>query len=132
MDIDIIYPLIVPSSYYDNKVWDLPHQTFPNNDYILTWVFFRHERSMSYIKREEYSLLNDSYHNWQQRAFENLRISGDHFYTSFRKDEGNGSLSFIIFCNEDGIGSSRILFSKELSQGFPEGYYVAMPDRAVG
>lgn len=132
MEIETIYPLIVRSTYYAKNVWDLPHQKFPNKDYILTWVFFGNERSMSYIKRSEYDLLSKTYSNWQQIAFENLRISGSQFYTSYRKDDVNDSLSCVIFGNEDGIGSSRILFSKELSEGFPEGYYISMPDRAVG
>lgn len=90
MEIDIIYPLIVRSSYFDEKVWDLPHQTFQNNEFILTWVFFRPEESRSNIKRDEYNLHNNTYHNWQQIAFENLRVSGDHFYKNFRKDESTG------------------------------------------
>ena len=39
---------------------------------------------------------------------------------------------FKAFINEDGIGSSRILLSKELSSAFPNGYYVAFPDRSCG
>ncbi len=132
MDTSIIYPLIVPSTYYDKKVLNLPHERFPNKEYILTWVFFRTEGSMSHINQDEFTLLNNNYGNWQQEAFNNLRLSGRHFYTKFRADNDTGLLSFIIFTNEDGIGSSRILLSDELRQGFPEGYYISIPDRSVG
>ena len=34
--------------------------------------------------------------------------------------------------NSDGIGSSRILLSNELTRAFPNGYYLALPDRSCG
>ncbi len=34
--------------------------------------------------------------------------------------------------NSDGIGSSRLLLSNELTKGFPNGYYLAFPDRSCG
>ncbi|NII29388.1 hypothetical protein HB364_30185 [Pseudoflavitalea sp. X16] len=132
--LDSLYPLIVPSRYLTRGVWDLPHHAFPNSEYILTWVFFSSESSMSYIMREDYDALNKNHEGWQQAAFENLRnsLGSGNFYTNYRTAEDGRSLAFIIFSNEDGIGSSRILLSHELSQGFPEGYMVVMPDRAMG
>ena len=135
MNLDILYPLIVPRRYIENGNWDLPHQSFPNNEYILTWVFFTSESSMSYIKREELDSLNNNYTEWQQVAFENLSNTlwkSGHFYTNYRASDDGQNLSFIIFSNEDGIGSSRILFSYEFQKAFPEGYNVAMPDRSFG
>ena len=135
MDLNTIYPLIVPSTYYIAGTWDLPHQNFPNKDYILTWVFFKAESSMTYITRADFELLNANHTNWQQIAFENLRNSLDteeSFYTSFRISENDNKLSFLVFSNLDGIGSSRILLSYEFDQAFPEGYNVAMPDRSCG
>ena len=87
---------------------------------------------MRYITRDQFFLLNTDYPNWQQQSFENLRNSTDNFYTNFRTDVETNALSCIIFSNNDGIGSSRILLSNELEKGFPEGYHVAMPDRAFG
>ena len=135
MEINTIYPLIVPSGYYLAGTWDLPHQNFPNKDYILTWVFFKAESSMTYVTRADFELLNANYPNWHQIAFENLRNSLDSeegFYTRFRTSENDSKLSFLVFSNQDGIGSSRILLSYEFDQAFPEGYYVAMPDRSCG
>jgi hypothetical protein len=135
MNLDILYPLIVPGRYISNSNWDLPHHAFPNNDYILTWVFFSSESTMTYIKSEQFTILNNNYPDWQKVAFENLRNSlgkSGNFYTNYRAKEDGQSLSFIIFSNEDGIGSSRILYSYEFEQAFPEGYNVAMPDRAFG
>ena len=34
--------------------------------------------------------------------------------------------------HDDGFGSSRILLSGYLQQHFPDGYYVAIPDRRIG
>ena len=38
----------------------------------------------------------------------------------------------LVFMHSDGIGSSRILLSHELSEIFPNGYHIALPDRSVG
>jgi len=135
MDIDKIYPLIVPSGYYNKNVWDLPHHLFPNTNYILIWVFFGSERTMTYITKEVFAVLNHEHNNWQQRSFENLRNSlteEENFYSRYRESEFDHSLSFLIFSNNDGIGSSRILFSHELEKAFPKGYMVGMPDRSCG
>lgn len=134
-ELENIYPMIVPSSYYTPGVWELPHFSFPNSKYALTWVFFKSERSMSYIKREEFDHLNANTADWQQISFENLRNSLDEeegFYQRFREDKVLNRLSFLIFSNYDGIGSSRILFSNELEKAFPEGYKIAIPDRSCG
>jgi hypothetical protein len=34
--------------------------------------------------------------------------------------------------NSDGIGSSRVVLSNELVKAFPNGYYLAFPDRSCG
>jgi hypothetical protein len=133
-ELDIIYPLIVPTSYASSS-WDLPNYKFPNTDYMLTWVLFRSEGTMTYITREKFDTFNATFENWEQITFENLRDStgpSDNFFQHYRTSETDNSLSFIFFSNEDGIGSSRILFSHEFEQTFPEGYQVAMPDRSVG
>lgn len=135
MDIYNLYPLIVPSTYYSKDVWDLPHQAFPNKSYILTWVYFRTEDSMTYIKREEFDQLNIQVPNWQQISFENLRLLTEIdgvFFNEFRVDPDTNTLSFILFLNPDGLGSSRILFIDELTKGFAGDFEVCIPDRFCG
>ena len=45
---------------------------------------------------------------------------------------GGQQLLWLCFMNSDGIGSSRVLLSTELTKAFPNGYYLAFPDRSCG
>ena len=100
MEINTIYPLIVPSGYYLAGTWDLPHQSFPNKDYILTWVFFKAESSMTYITRADFELLNANYPNWHQIAFENLGNVFDSYeavYKDFVTSEMQNKITVLFF-----------------------------------
>jgi len=135
IDTDKIFPLIVPATYYTETTWELPHFSLTNKFFILTWVIFGTATSMVYLDKKQYQFLNDNYKGWQQKAFENLRYSisdEENFYTYFKKSNDRKRLIYIAFMNSDGIGSSRILLSNELTRAFPNGYYVALPDRSCG
>jgi hypothetical protein len=136
MKLDQLFPLIVPSEYYSlPNTWDLPHYSFPNQNFGLTWVFFEAEGAMTYLTRSEYEELERSQSNWQQQAFENLRNSIDEqegFHTHYKMSDDGQRLIFIAFMNSDGIGSSRTLLSVELAAAFPQGYAIAFPDRSCG
>jgi hypothetical protein len=135
ISLDNIFPLIVPTNYYVKGVWELPHYSLPNQSFILTWVVFGSVGSMIYLTQEQYQELNNKYNGWQQKSFENLRKSiavNENFFSQFKTDEGGKQLLWICFMNSDGIGSSRILLSNELTKAFPNGYYVAFPDRSCG
>ncbi|MFC0516015.1 hypothetical protein ACFFGT_17465 [Mucilaginibacter angelicae] len=135
MNLDNIFPLIVPRSYYTEGAWELPHQQFNNKEFLLTWVFFNSPGAMTYINKNEFSELNENNNGWQQKAFENLRHSitnKENFFTHEGTMRDGKGKKFLVFMHSDGIGSSRILLSHELSKAFPEGYYVAFPDRSCG
>lgn len=131
-----LYPLIVPKSYYVKGVWDLPHHAFPAEDFILTWVFSKKASgSMGYLTREQYDALEKDEPGWQQTAFENLRGKtgeSSKFYTHCKLSEDATRVLFLAFMNEDGVGSSRVLCSHELTRAFPQGYSIAFPDRSCG
>ncbi len=69
--------------------------------------------------------------NWQQRAVINLKVVSRELWTH-RKLRPDGSLLMALMLHDDGFGSSRILLSGYLQQHFPDGYYVAIPDRRIG
>ncbi|HEV2478895.1 MAG TPA: hypothetical protein VGS79_04500 [Puia sp.] len=131
-----LYPLIVPKSYYVKGVWDLPHHAFPAEEFILTWVFCKKASgSMGYLTREQYEALEKDKPRWQQTAFENLRGKtgeSSKFFTHYKLSEDESRIIFLAFTNEDGVGSSRVLCSHELSRAFPQGYSIAFPDRSCG
>ena len=135
MSLDNIFPLIVPANYYVKGTWELPHNTFPNQSFILTWVIFGSAATMNYLTQEQYQELNNKHDSWQQKSFENLRLSiadNENFFSQFKMAAGGQQLLWLSFMNGDGIGSSRILLSTELTKAFPNGYYLAFPDRSCG
>ncbi|PWK78326.1 hypothetical protein LX99_02168 [Mucilaginibacter oryzae] len=135
MNLDQIFPLIVPRSYYHESTWPSPHQQLNNKEFLLTWVFFTGPGQMTYLTKDEFALLNESHKHWQQTAFENLRHSitdNENFFTHQATGSDGKTIKFLVFMHADGIGSSRILLSHELSAIFPDGYRVALPDRSVG
>jgi|SRR4029079_12389973 hypothetical protein len=135
MDVKMVYPVIVPANYHVKDVWAFPHKTFNNTNYLLTWVSFIGSDAMLYLTDDNYQTLSLQYPGWQRQAMENLRhsISGnENFFSHFKKTSDNSKILFLTFESEDGIGSSRILLKKEMSKIFPNGYYVALPDRSFG
>lgn len=135
IDLDNIYPLIVPANYYVKGTWELPHRTFPTHSFNLAWVSFGSTATMNYLTEEQYQELNYKHEGWQQKSFENLRLSitgNENFFSQFKMDAGGRELLWLCFMNGDGIGSSRILLSPELKKAFPDGYYLAFPDRGCG
>jgi len=135
MDIKTVCPLIVPANYHVKDVWGFPHQAFNNTNYILTWVSIIGSEPMLYMTQDIYNRLSARHPNWQRQAIENLRHlarDNENFFTHFKKTSDNSKVLFIAFENGDGIGSSRILLKIELSKIFPNGYYVALPDRNFG
>jgi len=135
MDISNIYPLLVPSNYYSKGTWELPHQQLPDKDFLLTWVIFNAEGSMSYMTKSVYEELTLSHIGWQRQAFENLRQSvaeNENFFTHQTLRENGKGVKFLAFIHNDGIGSSRVLLGYELTNAFPNGYYIAFPDRSCG
>jgi len=130
-----IYPLIVPANYYVKGTWELPHHPFSNQSFILTWVRFGSAAAMNYLTQEQYQELNNTHDGWQQKSFENLRMSigdNENFFSQFKMGADGKQLLWLCFMNRDGIGSSRILLSTEFTNAFPNGYYVAFPDRSCG
>lgn len=135
MELQHLYPLIVPSSYISDTGWDLPHHALPNTAFLLTWVSFKADEAMVYLTRDEYQVLESTQLGWQQVALNNLRYSltdDESFYTHVKVSDDKRRTVFLAFMHQDGIGSSRLLLASEWSQAFPAGYSLALPDRSCG
>jgi hypothetical protein len=124
---------------------DFPHQQLLVPDYDLTWsILERDSRSVSLqerlrqrseCSREVTAAMVTTWEaagiNWQQRAVINLKVASRELWTH-RKLRPDGSLLMALMLHDDGFGSSRILLSGYLQRHFPDGYYVAIPDRRIG
>jgi hypothetical protein len=135
MDLDYLFPLIVPISYISDTTWDLPYYPLPHKDYIITWVSFEAGEAMTYLTRAEYQNLEATQPGWQRVAVNNLRHSladSESLYTHAKVSDDARRVVFLAFMHQDGLGSSRLLLTLEWSQAFPNGYYLALPDRSCG
>jgi hypothetical protein len=53
-------------------------------------------------------------------------------YTHAKVSDNARRVVFLAFMHQDGIGSSRLLLTPEWNEAFPNGYYLALPDRSCG
>jgi hypothetical protein len=133
--IDRLMPLIIHSTCLHSNLWDAPHQQLPLRDYSLSWAIVDRDRRgrVSYqdVTSEMVEVWEDEGIDWQQRAAINLKVASQELWThqKLRKD---GSVVWAIMMHNDGFGSSRVLLSPYLDKYFPDGYYVAIPDRSIG
>jgi hypothetical protein len=126
--IDRLMPLIIHSTCIHSNLWDAPHQQLPLRDYSLSWVIVdRNERG-----RVSYQdVTPEMVEVWEQRAAINLKVASQELWTH-QKLRQDGSVVWAIMMHNDGFGSSRVLLSPYLDKYFPDGYYVAIPDRSIG
>jgi hypothetical protein len=134
-DLDRLMPLIVHSTCLDTGNWDSPYQSLPIQDYILSWVIRnecqRGKVSYADVTHDMVAVWEREGIDWEQRANINLKVASQELWThqKLRKD---GSVVWAIMMHNDGFGSSRVLLSPYLNKYFPDGYYVAIPDRSIG
>jgi len=135
MNLDNIFPLLVPASYYLENTKKMCGHKLPNEDFILTWVVLEEGEPMEYVTPYLFKTLNSRFEGWQTETFENLRLSineNEISFTQHKMSSDGKRVIFIVFLNADGIGSSRVLLSYELNIAFPKGYYIAFPDKTCG
>ncbi|WP_046242293.1 hypothetical protein [Hymenobacter terrenus] len=129
VDLRHLQPLIVPAEYVQLNNWDLPHLPLPNPAFLLTWVAFG--EGLTYLTRDEYVELEAASAQWPQQALDNVRQT--QWFHRQSKESETGALEWIAFVNdEDTCSSSKVLLQAELRRIFPEGYWIALPDRACG
>jgi hypothetical protein len=134
-DIDRLMPLIVHSTCFQSGEWDAPYQSLPVRDYALTWVIMNRTArggiAYEYVTNSAIAAWEEEGIDWQMRANINLKVASQELWTH-QKLRQDGSLVWAIMMHDDGFGSSRILLSPYLDKYFPDGYYVAIPDRSIG
>jgi hypothetical protein len=133
--IDRLMPLIIHSTCVNSNLWDSPHQELPLRDYSLSWVIVDRNSNgrVAYqdVTPEMVEVWENEGIDWQQRAVINLKVASQELWTH-QKLRPDGSVVWAIMMHHDGFGSSRTLLSPYLDKYFPDGYYVAIPDRSIG
>jgi len=128
----MLRPLIVPSEYFASGQFPAPHVPLTAPDLALTCVLLSDPGAMLYVTPDAVDALGQSGIEWRPAALAAMRRSDEGLlWTQDRRDE-DGRLLWLEFMNVDGLGSSRLLLRDDLERQFPEGYFVAFPDRSCG
>jgi hypothetical protein len=114
---------------------DIPHHKLLACDYAITWVIIECNTPTGVTYRDVNSEMVRVWEaegiNWPQRAIINLKVASRELWTH-RKLRQDGTTIVAIMNHDDRFGSSRIFLSDYLHEHFPNGYYVAIPDRSIG
>ena len=128
--LDNLVPLIVPREYFTYGNWPGPYRLLKHHALAVTWVVLEPEQVMTYLTNEAAGTWLKDGINYEYRALENLqRITGEHLATHHNVDS-DGNLLYLVMMHEDGVGSSRMLLHESLAELFPEGYWMAIPERS--
>lgn len=130
--LDRLFPLIVPSSYLQPGTWDLPFRRLRDPRIFVTWVALHENQTMVYVNRQQMQSWESNKVDVAQIAVSNLRHDTGQYLATREKRSENGKLHWIAMMHQDGLGSSRVLLSRELQAIFPEGYRIAIPERSCG
>ncbi|MGO8971755.1 MAG: hypothetical protein ACLQDQ_19530 [Myxococcaceae bacterium] len=127
-DLRRLFPLIVPSEYF-KRAFPAPHDPLPNEQLALTWVLLQ-PTTMLYLTADEAERFDAQGFAWKARSVENLEKAGG-VATQDRRS-ATGQLAWVGMMHRDGWGSSRVSLASRCSVLFPEGYWIALPDRSYG
>ena len=128
-ELERLFPLIVPREYFELGM-PAPHHALPEKDLALTWVLLQ-PTTMLYLTPEEAERFDKAGLAWKEKAIENLAFDPGGMATHEKKSP-DGRLLWVAMMHHDGLGSSRTLLAPGWKQAFPEGYWLALPDRSFG
>jgi hypothetical protein len=131
---DILFPIIVPRSYFQYGNWPGPYRLLAHPKLGLTWVLLDvddNSQAMLYLNHEDAEKLVAAGVNYEERAMENLRQHSSEWAGTHTK-KVDGALHFIAMMQPDGLGTSRLLLADRIASVFPEGYHLAIPERSCG
>jgi hypothetical protein len=131
MELTALRPLLVPVSYL-GKAWNPPHVLLRHPSLALTWVFLSPGGgAITYIDAESIIPWETAGVDWQAQALANLKRESTPLWTREKRSLSGALLSVGMF-QPDGLGSTRVLLREALSEAFPQGYWVAIPERSCG
>jgi hypothetical protein len=85
-----------------------------------------------YITRQQAQKWDAEQLDWRAIAIRNLcRDTGD-FIATHEKRTNTGRLLWFALMHNDGLGSSRLLLHQKVATEFPQGYWLAIPERSCG
>jgi len=126
-----LFPIIVPRRYNKKGNWPGYLTNLKHPMLAVTHVWVQEDQTLMYLNREEHDDLAAHDLDCHAIAMENLRAtSTETFYTHMKQVDG--ILEMVGFMNEDGLGTSRLLLLDRLSEIFPGGCRIGIPERSCG
>lgn len=126
-----LLPLFVPASLC-GKTWCGPYYRLRNPDVGLTWCVLMEGGVIYYVNHRMRA-------HWEAKGIDWRRLALCNLIESSKKEAGitvlkntRGETWGIHFRSADGLGSSHLVQRSLLSEYFPKGYRVALPDRNRG
>jgi len=132
MTFDAVRPVIVPTEYFERADFPAAHENLVAPDLARTWVELTECQTMVYVTRERAMAWDCAGVAWRTAAVSSMRNADRGAVYTHEKRTARGDLAWVAMMHEDGLGSSRLLCRAELADVFPEGYWIALPDRSCG
>ncbi len=132
IDLSNLLPIFVPASLFALGNFPGPYTRLRAPDIGMAWVVLFPNRTMRYVNFATKRYWEERDLDWKKLALGNLaaRTNGHTDVQEMRNK--NGGLWAIAWMCEDGLGPSRLLFRSGLSERFPMGYRVAIPEMSCG
>ena len=124
-----LFPIVVPKRYFSRGNFPSFHKQLRHPELAVTWVELTSKNSMIYVNFERHQEIEMSGNDVHSLAMSHLRSS--EFLTTHEKMISD-RCTIHIMMHDDGLGSSRLLLISDLDEVFPEGYWLAIPERSCG
>jgi hypothetical protein len=128
VEIAQLFPLFVPSTFFELGNWPGPYATLRASDVGLTWFVKLPDQSMRYVDNAIAQYWDKEGIDWKKRALLNLAEQTAENLATHEFRHTDGEPYAIAMMHADGIGPSRLMLQRRISSIFPDGYKVALPE----
>ena len=129
-DLNMVFPVIVPRSYFARGNWPGPHSLLRHPSLGLVWAILSESDAMLYVNFEQAESWERSGIDWRRQALKNLSESCSDQIWSHEKRTEDGELEYAVLMHDDGLGSSRLLLLDAVKTDAPSPTCVGLPDRS--
>ena len=127
---DTLLPIIVPRSYARSGGWFGSLRNLVHPELAVTWVELGSPTAMTYVNFERQAQIEAAGVQIHEVAMQNLRKQSERPATHAKVIEGR--TLFQALMHPDGLGTSRLLLLPEFRAEFPQGFWLAIPERSCG
>lgn len=124
-------PVLIPSPILATDKWIGPFHYFPELPISLTWVFLRPNQTMIYPTHDGAAALDARGIDWRAAAREALARDFQVRPWTREFQGESGEVEGAALVHDDGLGPSRLLFSRRLLAHFQDGFTFLVPERTV-